>query len=283
MLRRTVGLAGLGSGPIGARRTSRGRSAPRLVRPGAVTGTDRGRRDHELARAAVAARPQPAHDHRRDTRRPLPRTRSAARRSRRRRRPARCEGRSPRGRSSRAGRASGARPATPIATSVVPRRNGRPNESVTITATSFPACRRIEARIRRALSSGSTGSRTTVPGSAAFDGSTPADAQTKPWRVSAITSAPRERTTRFVSRRITSTLRGSLTSPASSRARAGRLDVVETHDAALRLRDRLLRDHDDVAVLERAAPAISAPRSSPASISGRPSTGMDRDHATECR
>ena len=145
-------------------------------------------RDHELARAPVAARPQPAHDHRRDTlgfaahevggggdlvgegdlrgAQDVPRAVD---------RPAQVE-------------RAAARPATPIATSVVPRRNGRPNESLTITATSVPACRRIEARIRRALSSGSTGRRTTVPGSGAFDVSTPADAQTKPWRVSAITS-----------------------------------------------------------------------------------------------
>ena len=46
------------------------------------------------------------------------------------------------------------------------------------------------------------GSRTSVPGSGAFDASTPADAQMKPWRVSAITSEPRVRTTRFASRRI---------------------------------------------------------------------------------
>ena len=43
----------------------------------------------------------------------------------------------------------------------------------------------------RAEASGSRGSRTSAPGSGAFDASTPADAQTKPWRVSAITSGPR--------------------------------------------------------------------------------------------
>ena len=40
----------------------------------------------------------------------------------------------------------------------------------------------------RALASGSSGSSTSVPGSGAFEWSTPADAQTKPCRVSAITS-----------------------------------------------------------------------------------------------
>ena len=94
---------------------------------------------------------------------------------------------------------SGARPATPIATSVVPCRNGRPNESVTMTATSTPAWLAKRRPDPRALASGSSGSRMTVPGSAAFEWSTPAEAQTKPWRVSAITRPPRERTTRSVS------------------------------------------------------------------------------------
>ena len=76
--------------------------------------------------------------------------------------------------------ASGARPATPIATSVVPRRNGRPNESVTITATSSPVRSWIVVADPRALASESTGRSTTVPGSAAFEWSTPAEAQTKP-------------------------------------------------------------------------------------------------------
>ena len=58
-----------------------------------------------------------------------------------------------------------------------------------------------------------------MPGSGAFEASTPADAQMKPWLVSAITSEPRVRTTRFASRRTTSIRRGS-PSPASSRARA---------------------------------------------------------------
>ena len=54
---------------------------------------------------------------------------------------------------------------------------------------------------------------------------------------------------RAVSRRTTSSSRGSRVARELARAR-GRLDVVEPDDAALRLRDDLLRDDDDVAVLE---------------------------------
>ena len=51
-----------------------------------------------------------------------------------------------------------------------------------------------------------SGSSTTLSGSGAFEASTPAEAQTKPWRVSAITSGGRARTMRAASRRITSML-----------------------------------------------------------------------------
>ena len=112
-----------------------------------------------------------------------------------------------------------------------------------------PGARRRPSRIPAADASGSSGSRTSVPSPFAFDASTPAEAQTKPCRVSAMTSGGRERTTRALSRRIASTWRGSR-SPASSQRPLGRLDLVEPDDAALRLRDDLLRDDDDVGVLE---------------------------------
>ena len=64
------------------------------------------------------------------------------------------------------------------------------------------------SRMRAAEASGSSGSSTTVPAPFAFDASTPADAQTKPCRVSAITSGGRDRTTRTLSRRISSRWRG---------------------------------------------------------------------------
>ena len=88
-----------------------------------------------------------------------------------------------------------------------------------------------------------------MPGPGAFEWSTPAEAQTKPWRVSVIRNGGRARTIRAVSLRTTSTSRGSRP-PASSTACGGGLDVLDPHDAALGLRDGLLRDDDDVAVLE---------------------------------
>ena len=110
----------------------------------------------------AAARP------RRSARRPAPhdrrghaaeRARSRARRPRRsgRRRAARCPAaRGPRRRVSPVCTRTGARPAQPTATPVVPRRNGRPKESVTITPTS--ASRRTRRAAARAEASGSTGS-----------------------------------------------------------------------------------------------------------------------------
>ena len=66
---------------------------------------------------------------------------------------------------------------------------------------------------------GRAGAGSACPGPLAFDASTPAEAHTKPCRVRAITSGGRERTTSADSRRITSTWRGSPSSPASSTAR----------------------------------------------------------------
>ena len=114
-----------------------------------------------------------------------------------------------------------------------------------------------------------------MSGSAAFEWSTPADAQTKPWRVSAITSAAaRADDPRRLAEDHLELRAGRSPGPASSRARSDGSTSVERDDPALGLRDGLLRDDDDVAVARAsAAPAISAPRSSPSPISGRPSTG----------
>ena len=81
----------------------------------------------------------------------------------------------------------------------------------------------------------------------AFDWSTPAEAQTKPCRVSAITSGGRARTIRRLSRRITSRRRAS-SSAASVIGLVRRLDPVEMHNTAFDLRHRFLSD-DDVAFL----------------------------------
>ena len=126
-----------------------------------------------------------------------------------------------------------------------PGGTARPNESVTITADVDAGQLAQRARgCARALASGSSGSRTTVPGSGAFEWSTPAEAQTKPCRVSAITSGGRARTIRAVSRRIDLDLRAGRSLAGELARPVGRLDVVERDDAALGLRDRLLRDDD---------------------------------------
>ena len=92
------------------------------------------------------------------------------------------------------------------------------------------------------------------PASGAFDASTPADAQTKPCRVCAITSGGRLRTTSHaLAQDHLEVARVAVRAGELARALRG-LDVGEAHDAALDLRDRLLRDDDDVAVLEPSGP-----------------------------
>ena len=91
-------------------------------------------------------------------------------------------------------------PAQPIATFTSPSRHGRPNVSVTTTPRSAPeALARAPPGVVSAEPSGSSGSSVSKP-SATFEASTPAFAQTNPWRVSAITRSPRRATTRRVSR-----------------------------------------------------------------------------------
>ena len=165
-------------------------------------------------------------------------------------------------------------PAAPIATSVVPWRNGRPKESVTTTPTVLPVSSAKRARRRLALASGSTGSSTSVPGSGAFEWSTPAEAQINPCRVWAITSGPRSRMICTASWRITSTSRGSRSSPASSRAFSdGTIPSMRTTDprpsrppSGRRRRCRRPRSSASSAIIDA--------RSSPSRTSGRPCTGM---------
>ena len=87
-----------------------------------------------------------------------------------------------------------------------------------------------------------------MPGSGAFEWSTPADAQMNPCRVWAMTSGPRSRDDllRLAQDRLDLT-RVALVAGQLARLRR-RLEVVDPHDPALGLRDRLLRDDDDVAV-----------------------------------
>ena len=123
-----------------------------------------------------------------------------------------------------------------------------------MTPTSTSEHSRIRSRRRRADASGSSGSRISVSGPFAFDWSTPADAQTNPWRVSAMMSVGGlERTIRRLSWRITSMRRAS-SAPASSRARSEGTTSSRRKYATFDLRDRLLRDDDDVAAREPSCP-----------------------------
>lgn len=80
---------------------------------------------------------------------------------------------------------SGSSPAAPIAVSVCPVRQARPSVSLMITPTLIPRRASTACRSLRAESSGSAGSRTTVPG-AVLEVSTPAAASTRPCRVATI-------------------------------------------------------------------------------------------------
>ena len=165
-------------------------------------------------------------------------------------------------------------PATPIATSVVPWRHGRPNESLTITPTSDPVSSRSRARSRRADASGSTGSSTTVPAARRVRG---VDAgRCADEAVAGLGDHERRPRAhdRVASRRITSTWRGSPSSPASSRARGRRLDVVErttrpsTFETAFCATTTTSPSSSRDALGDRAAGQVVALARSP----GRPST-----------
>ena len=108
------------------------------------------------------------------------------------------------------------------------------------------------ARRRAAEASGSSGRSTTRPGALARSRRRRPPTRRRSRGASRRSrAAAATRTTRAVSRRITSSWRGSLVAGELARA-LGRLDLGERDDAALRLRDGLLRDDDDVAVLEPA-------------------------------
>ena len=191
-------------------------------------------------------------------------------RSRRRRRSSSRAARSRRGRARRAGRAAAASPATPIATSVVPCRHARPNESLTITATRRPvSSREPGAEPPRPRRPGRPGGARACSGAGAFDASTPADAQTKPWRVSAITSGGRDADDpRALAQDHLDLARvlvaGELDAPAPTarRRRAGRRGPRPSRRPSGRRRARRRPR-----ACARAAAASSAPRSSPSARS----------------
>ena len=108
----------------------------------------------------------------------------------------------------------------------------------------------------------------------AFERSIPALAQTNPWCVSAISSDPRRRTIRRLSRSTISARRGSPSGPASSIARA---DGVTSRRSATRPSDLLTALCDTTTTSpcssDGAAPSSSPARSAPASISPGTASG----------
>ena len=119
-----------------------------------------------------------------------------------------------------------------------------------------------------------------MSGSAMFEWSTPAEAQTKPCRVSAMTRPPSEADDRAPSRaRITSSWRevglraGELARPL------GGLDLREGDDTALGLRDGLLGDDDDVAVAQRDGARDERREVGARRDLGQPLDRQDLDHA----
>ena len=123
-----------------------------------------------------------------------------------------------------------------------------------------------------------------MPGSGALDASTPAEAQTKPCRVSAITEPlAHAHDADGLAQDGLHLARVALVAGGSARE-GRRLELVEPHDAALGLGHDLLGHDDDVAVgrLDRAGEqraevvARAAPR-------GSPSTGITRSSLTRRR
>src|SRR5579884_833764 len=103
-------------------------------------------------------------------------------------------------------------PATPMATPTDPSRQARPWLSLTIAATVRPVSSRTRAAKRRADASASSGRRTAIcpsPGGTLLR-SMPALAHTQPARCSTISTPSWRRISSLLSRRISSTSRGSL-------------------------------------------------------------------------
>ena len=171
---------------------------------------------------------------------------------------------------------SGVRPAQPIATSVVPCRQARPNESLTITAT----------RARSARAAARAGAAPRRPDRAGAGRACPARARSRrrPRR--------RRRRSRGSSRRSRAAAASAddpralaqdhldvawVALAGESRRALRGLDVVRgARSAPSALRHGLLRDDDDVAVLQlpaRSRQPRSARRGRPGSSSGSPSSG----------
>ena len=138
----------------------------------------------------------------------------------------------------------------------------------------------------RAEASGSTGSRTTVSAPGAFEASTPAEAQTKPWRVSAMTSGGRLRTTRGGLAEDHLDMAGVAVSCLLAGLLGG-LDIGECDHSSLHLGHCLLGHNEDVSGLE-AAHSSRCVREQPGEVVSLLDLGdalqrEDRDHSSPVR
>src|SRR5690606_34844907 len=116
--------------------------------------------------------------------------------------------------------AIGWKPATPIAMSAMPRRQGRPTVSVTTTPGRTPSRAFRPRRSRRADSSGSSGSSSTVPFGTLL-ASMPAAASTSPWWVSTMRmTEPSGFSRRATSRTDSASIRASRSAARASRPSA---------------------------------------------------------------
>ena len=164
-------------------------------------------------------------------------------------------------------------PATPMATSVVPWRNGRPNESLTITATSRPVRSRSAARIRRALASGSSGQqddRARLGRVRVVDAGRGADEAVA--GLGDDERRPRAHDARRLAQDDLDLARVAPVRPARAPAATASTSSIRTTRPSA-FETAFCATTTTSPSSSCGAPAISAPRSSPSSISGRPSTG----------
>ena len=166
-------------------------------------------------------------------------------------------------------------PAQPMATSVSPRRHGRPNVSDTITATSTPARARMPSRRRRADRSASSGRSAAHPAST-LERSTPALAHTKPCFVSLMTRSPRRRSTRTDSR-------STIALWASGSSDSSRSSLPSAFDTTFWVTTTTSPSASVVAGSAAAACTTRPARSSPGTDLGHSEDGEDREPSVSCR
>ena len=199
-VRRFHRFSGRGRGPAASRDRRRGRR-PRRRRRGRSRRAPRGLAHHELGRPGELVGDG-------DLRRRAARSRRSRAEPRRSR--------------------NATIPATPSATSVVPCRQARPNESLTITPAAMPVSSVSRSRRRAADASGSSGSRIDrVRSLGVRRVDTRGGAHEPVARLGDHERRARAEDLRGLSPRITSICRGSPSAPASSTRALGRLDLVE--------------------------------------------------------